>query len=91
MKIAVCGIACEKCPRMLSQKCPNGEVGCTPRETKCAKSVHVPLKKACGYVSSAPSFPVKLPGLGRSASGTANIFPVKHTNQPTNGEDVICP
>jgi hypothetical protein len=32
MKIGVCGIACEKCPRMVSGNCPVGEEGCHPRE-----------------------------------------------------------
>ncbi|MDI7275725.1 MAG: DUF3795 domain-containing protein [Anaerolineae bacterium] len=32
MKIGVCGIACEKCPRMSRGICPSGEVGCRPKE-----------------------------------------------------------
>jgi hypothetical protein len=32
MKIGVCGIACEKCPRMQKGICPNGETGCLARE-----------------------------------------------------------
>ena len=34
MKIGVCGIACEKCPRMQRGICPNGAVGCVARENK---------------------------------------------------------
>ena len=30
MKIGVCGIACEKCPRMLAATCPNYPQGCRP-------------------------------------------------------------
>jgi len=37
MKIGVCGIACEKCPRMVAGKCPNGDTGCVPRENKFCK------------------------------------------------------
>ena len=39
MKIGVCGIACEKCPRMQKNMCPNGTVGCTP---KLNKMCHIP-------------------------------------------------
>jgi hypothetical protein len=28
MKIGVCGIACEVCPRMVRGQCPSGERGC---------------------------------------------------------------
>ena len=34
MKIAVCGIACEKCPRMVKKTCPSFPVGCVPKENK---------------------------------------------------------
>jgi hypothetical protein len=37
MKIGVCGIACEKCPRMTKGKCPNGKQGCIPKENKMCK------------------------------------------------------
>lgn len=37
MKIGVCGIACEICPKMVRGECPVGESGCYPREkTRCA-------------------------------------------------------
>lgn len=37
MKVGVCGIACEVCPRMVRGACPNGIGGCVPRENKfCA-------------------------------------------------------
>ncbi|MBN2346449.1 MAG: hypothetical protein JXO51_08645 [Candidatus Aminicenantes bacterium] len=34
MKIGVCGIACEKCPRMVKETCPNFPAGCMPRENR---------------------------------------------------------
>jgi len=37
MKIGVCGIACEKCPRMIAGNCPNQDTGCIPRENKFCK------------------------------------------------------
>ena len=36
MKIGVCGVACEKCPRMIKGACPNKETGCVPKDNpKC--------------------------------------------------------
>jgi hypothetical protein len=37
MKIGVCGIACEKCPRMRKNICPNGEEGCVAKDNKFCK------------------------------------------------------
>lgn len=34
MKIEVCGIACQLCPRMVQGKCPKVEAGCRPRENR---------------------------------------------------------
>ena len=53
VKIGVCGIACEKCPRMVSGKCPNGPEGCTPKENRfckiatCAHTKGVRLRFEC--------------------------------------------
>jgi hypothetical protein len=37
MRVGVCGIACEKCPKMQKGTCPNGEAGCVARENKFCK------------------------------------------------------
>ena len=37
MKIGVCGIACEKCPKMTSRTCPNYPDGCKPKQNKFCK------------------------------------------------------
>ncbi|HEX7444931.1 MAG TPA: hypothetical protein VF300_00935 [Methanothrix sp.] len=34
MKVGVCGIACEVCPRMVKGICPNGEAGCLRKENR---------------------------------------------------------
>jgi len=53
MKIAVCGIACEKCQRMVAKTCPNYPQGCQPKENKfcliasCAFEKGVKLCFAC--------------------------------------------
>lgn len=57
MKIGVCGIACEKCPRMQKGSCPNGESGCRPRENKfCSIATCAHLKKIdlCFYCDNFP-------------------------------------
>ena len=54
MKIGVCGIACERCPRMVKGLCPNGVQGCLPKENKfcqiasCAHRKGVRLCFECG-------------------------------------------
>ena len=37
MRVGVCGIACEKCPKMQRNECPNGEKGCTPKDNAFCK------------------------------------------------------
>ena len=37
MKVGVCGVACEKCPRMVRGTCPSGEAGCKPKENPFCK------------------------------------------------------
>lgn len=57
MRIGVCGIACQVCPRMLRGTCPSGERGCTPKENPfcqlatCAHQRGQPLCFQC------PEFP----------------------------------
>ncbi len=34
MRIGVCGVACEVCPRRTEGKCPNGIMGCKARDNK---------------------------------------------------------
>jgi hypothetical protein len=57
MKIGVCGIACEKCPRMISGKCPSGDVGCIPRENKFCKIATCALKKGVRLCFECKEFP----------------------------------
>ncbi|MBM3292389.1 DUF3795 domain-containing protein [Candidatus Bathyarchaeota archaeon] len=57
MKVGVCGIACEICPRMKSGICPNGERGCTPKENRfCAVSTCA-FKKGVNYCFECIDFP----------------------------------
>ncbi len=50
MKIGVCGIACEKCPRMVQKSCPNYPQGCMPKENKFCKIATCAFEKGVGTV-----------------------------------------
>ncbi len=57
MKISVCGIACEKCPRMVNHSCPNGDQGCTPKENKFCKLSTCAYQKGIKLCFECPDFP----------------------------------
>lgn len=57
MRIGVCGIACEVCPRMTKGICPNKETGCEPKENKFCKIASCAHKKGVRYCFSCKSFP----------------------------------
>lgn len=60
MKIAVCGIACEKCPRMTKHICPNGENGCVPKESPFCKIKTCAFKKGVRYCFDCADFPCEI-------------------------------
>ena len=55
MKVGVCGIACEVCPKMVKGACPNGEQGCVPKQnpfcqiSTCAFNRGVRICFECAY------------------------------------------
>ena len=57
MKIGVCGIACEKCPRMVNGACPNGTGGCTPRENPFCAICSCAFKKGAALCFECADFP----------------------------------
>ncbi|MBS7616416.1 DUF3795 domain-containing protein [Candidatus Bathyarchaeota archaeon] len=57
MKIGVCGIACEKCPRMISGTCPNGSVGCVPKDNKFCKVATCAFRKDVTLCFECAEFP----------------------------------
>ena len=57
MKIGVCGIACEICPKRVAGKCPNGEGGCQPKQNefcKIASCAHIKGVTHCFRCSEFP-------------------------------------
>ena len=57
MKISVCGIACEKCPRMTKGQCPNGAAGCQPRENKFCQIATCAFQKGVRLCFECAEFP----------------------------------
>lgn len=57
MKIGVCGIACEKCPRMAKGQCPSGETGCQPKENKFCKIATCAFHKGVRLCFECQDFP----------------------------------
>jgi hypothetical protein len=76
MKIGVCGIACEKCPRMTKVSCLNGETGCIPRENPFCKIASCAFAKNVRLYFECPDFSCEVIR-GRLAMGTALISRVK--------------
>jgi len=72
MKIGVCGIACEKRPRMVRGACPSCELGCTPKRTGSARWPPAPTRKELTCLLSAPSNPVRPRSLDQSATITVS-------------------
>ena len=57
MRIGVCGIACEVCPRRVKGQCPAGPDGCTPRDNKFCKVCTCAFKKGVRTCFECPDFP----------------------------------
>ncbi len=57
MKIGVCGIACEKCPRMVKGTCPGGPSGCIPKENPFCAIASCAFKKGVGFCFECVDFP----------------------------------
>ena len=74
MRIGVCGIACEKCPRMQKGSCPNGTAGCVARENNFCQICNCAPPKALNSALNAKSSPVKPPSKDPSAMVTASTF-----------------
>ena len=57
MKIGVCGIACQKCPRRLTGACPYGKDGCRPRENLFCPIATCAFRKGVKLCFECPEFP----------------------------------
>ena len=57
MRIGVCGVACEACPRRTEGKCPNGDQGCVARENKFCVICSCAYAKGVKLCFQCPEFP----------------------------------
>lgn len=57
MRIGVCGIACEMCPRMRRGVCPSGEDGCRPKDNPFCKVATCAHGKGVDLCFECPEFP----------------------------------
>ncbi|HNT73234.1 MAG: DUF3795 domain-containing protein [Methanothrix sp.] len=69
MKIGVCGVSCEICPRRLKGACPNGEAGCLPRMNEFCKISTCALNKGVSHCFSCPEFPCETTRAGPISLG----------------------
>jgi len=77
MKIGVCGIACEICPKMKKGECPNGENGCIPRENKFCKLASCAFQKNVKYCFECKEFPCETTKVGPISYGYCNFLASK--------------
>jgi hypothetical protein len=57
MRIGVCGVACEICPRQVQNLCPNGSLGCTPKANKFCRIATGAFDKNIRYCFQCAEFP----------------------------------
>lgn len=57
MRIGVCGVACEVCPRMTRSTCPNGQTGCVPRENRFCRICDCAFRRGVRYCFDCDAFP----------------------------------
>jgi hypothetical protein len=69
IKMGVCGIGCEKCPRMVQNKCPNGENGCIPKENKFCKIASCAYTKNMRFCFECREFPCEITKTGPISYG----------------------
>ena len=69
MKIGVCGIACEICPKMSSGTCPRPGIGCIPKENPFCSIATCAYRKGMRYCFACPDFPCELTSQGPVKEG----------------------
>jgi hypothetical protein len=69
MRIGVCGMACEKCPRMVQRICPNGEPGCKPKNNPYCKIATCAYQKSVTLCFECAEFPCEITKQGPIAYG----------------------
>jgi hypothetical protein len=74
LKVGVCGISCERCPRMARKTCPNGQFGCTPKENGMCIIAACASKKGVKLCFDCPDFPCETTRSGPVSFGYCTCF-----------------
>jgi hypothetical protein len=80
MKIGVCGIVCEACPRMVKGLCPNGD-GCRPKDNPMCKIASCAFQKGIDLCFSCPQFPCQTTSAGPISYGYCMYISGKEPGQ----------
>jgi len=64
LRVGVCGVACEACPRMVRGACPGGEAGCRPRERPFCRVATCSHRRGVELCFGCPDFPCETTRLG---------------------------
>ena len=78
MKIGVRGIACEKCPRIINNQCPSGNVGCAPKENKFCKIATCAFRKGVRLCFECKEFPCETTKSGPISYGYCQFISGKN-------------
>ncbi|MCX6560379.1 MAG: DUF3795 domain-containing protein [Candidatus Aminicenantes bacterium] len=77
MRIGVCGIACEKCPRRTAGQCPNGPDGCRPKANPFCAVATCALSKGQVLCFECPEFPCEVTAKGPISAGYCGYIAMK--------------
>jgi hypothetical protein len=69
MRIGVCGVACEICPKMKAGTCPNVQKGGVPRENKFCAICDCARRRGVRYCFDCADFPCAKSGEGPISLG----------------------
>jgi len=79
VRIGVCGVACEKCPRMVAGACPSRDVGCVPKENKSCAIATCAFRKGVKLCFECEELPCETTKTGPISMATVNTYQEKVT------------
>ena len=77
MRIGVCGVACEACPRRTSGKCPAGADGCRARDNPYCAICTCAYKRGVDLCFRCPDFPCETTKQGPISYGYCTFIAQK--------------
>jgi len=79
MKVGVCGIACERCPRMAQDECPSGKQGCKPKQNQFCKISTCAFTRGVELCFACSEFPCETTKEGPIAYGYCQFISGKES------------